>query len=138
MEEDKKPEENKEPEVVEPKVEEKQAEVVNNGNESNGMAIASLILGIISILFNFIGYSWIGLILGIVGIILGVNAKKKNPSSMASAGLVLSIIGTALCAVIFYCLRCMCWHNWIRSFFSLIVKNILRVNRILSCLPDFL
>ena len=32
MEEDKKPEVNKEPEVVEPKVEEKQAEVVNNGN----------------------------------------------------------------------------------------------------------
>lgn len=107
MEEDKKPEENKEPEVVEPKVEEKQAKVVNNGNESNGMAIASLILGIISILFNFIGYSWIGLILGIVGIILGVNAKKKNPSSMASAGLVLSIIGTALCAVVFIaCVAC--------------------------------
>ena len=107
MEEDKKPEENKEPEVMEQKVEEKQAEVVNNGNESNGMAVASLILGIISVLINFIGYSWVGLILGIIGIILGVNAKKKNPSSMASAGLVLSIIGTVLCLVVFIaCVAC--------------------------------
>lgn len=107
MEEDKKPEENKEPEVMEQKVEEKQAEVVNNGNESNGMAVASLILGIISVLINFIGYSWVGLILGIIGIILGVNAKKKNPSSMASAGLVLSIIGTVLCSVVFIaCVAC--------------------------------
>ena len=46
MEEDKKPEV-VEPKVEEPKVEEKQAEVVNNENDTNGMAIASLILGII-------------------------------------------------------------------------------------------
>lgn len=100
-------EEDKKPEVVEQKVEEKQAEIVNNGNETNGMGVASLVLGIISIVLNFFGYSWIGLILGIVGIVLGVNAKKKNPSGIASAGLVVSIIGTVLCALIFVaCVAC--------------------------------
>ena len=69
--------------------------------KSNGFAIASLVLGIVSIVFTFIGLSWLGLILGIVGIILAVNAKKKNPSGMATAGLVLSIIGTVLCALMF-------------------------------------
>lgn len=106
MEEDKKPEV-VEPKVEEPKVEEKQAEVVNNENDTNGMAIASLILGIISIVLNCFGYSWVGLILGIVGIVLGVNAKKKNPSGVATAGLVVSIIGTVLCALIFVaCVAC--------------------------------
>ena len=70
--------------------------------KSNGFAIASLVLGIVSVVFSFIGLSVpFGLVLGIVGIILGVNAKKKNPSGMATAGLVLSIIGTILCALIF-------------------------------------
>lgn len=68
--------------------------------KSNGLAIASLVLGIVAILFNFIGLGIIGLILGIVGIVLGVMAKKKNPTGMATAGLVLSIIGTVLCALI--------------------------------------
>lgn len=62
--------------------------------KSNGLAIASLVLGIVAIVFNFIGLGIVGLILGIVGIVLGVLAKKKNPSGMATAGLVLSIIGT--------------------------------------------
>ena len=75
--------------------------------KSNGLAIVALVLGIVSIVFSFIGLSWLGLIIGIVGIILGVMAKKKNPSGMATAGLVLSIIGTVLCALIFIaCAAC--------------------------------
>ena len=76
--------------------------------KSNGLAIASLVLGIVAIVFSFIGLSIpFGLIIGIVGIILGVMAKKKNPSGMATAGLVLSIIGTILCAIIFIaCAAC--------------------------------
>ena len=100
-------EEDKKPEVVEQEVEEKQAEVVNDGKDFNGMAIASLVLGIISIVLNFVGYSWVGLIMGIVGIVLGVSAKKNNPSGIASAGLIVSIIGTILCAFIFIaCVAC--------------------------------
>ena len=77
-------------------------------NKSNGLAIASLVLGIVSIVFSFIGLSIpLGLIVGIVGIILGVMARKKNPCGMATAGLVLSIIGTILCALMFIaCAAC--------------------------------
>ena len=76
--------------------------------KSNGLAVASLVLGIVAIVFSFIGLSIpFGLIIGIVGIVLGVMAKKKNPSGMATAGLVLSIIGTILCAIIFIaCAAC--------------------------------
>lgn len=76
--------------------------------KSNGLAVASLVLGIVAIVFSFIGLSIpFGLIIGIVGIVLGVMAKKKNPSGMATAGLVLSIIGTILCAIIFIaCASC--------------------------------
>lgn len=76
--------------------------------KSNGLAIASLVLGIVSIVFSFIGLSIpLGLIVGIVGIILGVMARKKNPCGMATAGLVLSIIGTILCALMFIaCAAC--------------------------------
>lgn len=76
--------------------------------KSNGLAIASLVLGLVAIVFSFIGLSIpFGLIIGIVGIILGVMAKKKNPCGMATAGLVLSIIGTVLCAIVFIaCMAC--------------------------------
>lgn len=76
--------------------------------KSNGLAIASIVLGIVAIVFSFIGLSIpFGLIIGIVGIILGVMAKKKNPCGMATAGLVLSIIGTVLCAIVFIaCMAC--------------------------------
>lgn len=60
------------------------------------MAVASLVLGIISVVFPFIGLGIIGLLTGIVGLILAIVAKKKNPSGMATAGLVLSIIGISI------------------------------------------
>ena len=75
--------------------------------KSNGLAVVSLVLGIVAIVFSFIGLGWLGLIIGIVGIVLGVMAKKKNPTGMAKAGLICSIIGTVLCALIFIaCIAC--------------------------------
>lgn len=75
--------------------------------KSNGYAIASLVLGIVSIVFSFF-LQWLGLIIGIVGIVLAVVAKKKNPTGMATAGLVLSIIGTVFCALFFIaCVACL-------------------------------
>ncbi len=63
------------------------------------MAIAALVLGIVSLVFSFVpGFWWLSMVIGIVGIILGALAKK-NPSAnqgMATAGLVMSIIGVAL------------------------------------------
>lgn len=73
--------------------------------QSNGMATASLVLGIVSIVLCWI---WVvGIIAGILAIILGVVAKKKikaNPNmggkGAATGGLVTGIIGTAIALII--------------------------------------
>lgn len=73
--------------------------------KSNGFATASLILGIISVLSSFslyiIIFHLVGIVVGIVGIVLGIMARKKKTSGMATAGFVLSIIGTSLCGLEF-------------------------------------
>lgn len=68
------------------------------------MGIASLVLGIVSILIGLFGSGiwWLGCILALVGIILGAQGRK-NPETkgIATGGLVCSIIGLILC-IIFY------------------------------------
>ena len=45
--------------------------------KSNGKAIGSLVLGIISLVFIFTGYGTLmGIVAGVVGLILGINARK--------------------------------------------------------------
>ena len=46
-------------------------------NKNNTLSIASLVLGIVGIVFDFI-YTIAGLIIGIVGIVMAVQAKKKG------------------------------------------------------------
>lgn len=73
------------------------------------MGVAALVLGIISVVIAVIFpvFGWIGIIIGIVGIILGALAKKNGQSGMATAGLVLSIIGTALALILYLaCAAC--------------------------------
>lgn len=62
------------------------------------MAIASLVLGICSLVLPFIGLGWISVLTGIVGIILGALGRKKDEEkkSMATAGLVMSCIAVGL------------------------------------------
>ena len=49
--------------------------------QTNGMAVASLVLGIVSAVCIFFGYfAFIGIITGIIGLILGIMAKKKSSS----------------------------------------------------------
>lgn len=76
--------------------------------QSNGKAIASLILGIVSLVCIFFGYgALLGIILAVIGLVLGIGAKKTAPSGMATAGIVLSIIGLAACAISFLaCVAC--------------------------------
>lgn len=76
--------------------------------QSNGKAIASLVLGIVSLVCIFLGYgALLGIILAIIGLIIGTQAKKENPSGMATAGVVLSIIGLVACALSFVaCVAC--------------------------------
>ena len=77
-------------------------------NQTNGKAIASLVLGIISCVCVFLGYgALLGIILGIVGLVLGINARKEGPSGMATAGIVLCIIAVSVCAMVFIsCVAC--------------------------------
>ena len=70
-------------------------------NKSDGKATASLVLGIVSLVFIFFGtFAFIGMILAIIGLVLGISAKKENPEDgKAKAGIVLCIIGLALCTL---------------------------------------
>ncbi len=81
----------------------------NTGNpQNNGKAIASLVLGILAACCVFFGYgALLGIVLGIIGLVLGISAKKESPSGMATAGMVLSIIAIAICAIGFIaCVAC--------------------------------
>ena len=74
-----------------------------------GAATASLVLGIISIVFWFFGYgAIIGLILGIIGLILNSNAKKAGfVGGIQTGGFVCSLIGVIGSALVFVaCIAC--------------------------------
>ncbi len=71
-----------------------------------GLAIASLILGIVACVIAWWGLvsGIIGIICAIVGLILAINAQKSykalgQKSGIATAGLILSIIGLVLSIV---------------------------------------
>lgn len=80
--------------------------VQTTSEEKNPMAIAGLVLGIVSIVFSFL-YVWIGLATGIVGIVLSVKGRKLiAKKGLATAGLVLSIIGVSLSGIFVACALC--------------------------------
>lgn len=61
------------------------------------MAVTSLVLGICSLVFPFIGLGWLSCAVGIVGTILGALGRKNlEKKGMATAGMVMSIISVAL------------------------------------------
>lgn len=61
--------------------------------KSNGLAIASLVLGIVALLLSWIPFvGFLGFILGIVGVVLGVIGLAKSHR-------ILSAVGTALSAL---------------------------------------
>lgn len=66
-------------------------------DNSKGLAIASLVLGIVSF------FPCCGSVCSIVGIVLGVLSRKKKPTDngMATAGIVLSIVALAIWAIYF-------------------------------------
>lgn len=79
-----------------------------------GFSVAALVLGIIGAVFGWFGVLGIvALACSIVGIVLAVIGRKKSlialgkPSGMATAGLVLSIIGASLAAIgVIACFAC--------------------------------
>ncbi len=73
------------------------------------MAVASMVLGIVALVFLFIpGVNLLGIIVAIVGLVLGVIARKSPENrGMATAGMVCSIISLAICTAAWIaCLMC--------------------------------
>ena len=69
------------------------------------MGVASLVLGIVSVVLGFFG-GWLSIVCGVIGIVLGALGKKKA-AKCAVGGLVLSIIGTVLGTITFLaCVAC--------------------------------
>ena len=63
---------------------------------NSAMAIASLPLGIISIIFSVFWY--ISIPTGIIAIIFGAKTTRKFGSKMGKSGLTTGIVGISLCA----------------------------------------
>ena len=63
------------------------------------MGVASLVLGLASLIVGLFIHGWIGLAAGIVGIILGAMGRKKGEGSIATAGMVISIIAVVLIVI---------------------------------------
>ena len=80
---------------------------MENQNKTNGMAVASLILGIVSVVLSWV--TFVGLASGIVGLVLAIMGRKKcapGQTGMATAGLVLSIIGIVISGIWTTCTIC--------------------------------
>ena len=66
------------------------------------MGVVSLVFGILAVILCWIPViNWVGIVLGIIGIIMGAvgkssASKQGKPTGVATAGLVLSIIATAI------------------------------------------
>ena len=71
-----------------------------------GKALAALILGIAAIVFSYVPF--IGIAAGIVGIFMALGSKKVGfTGGMLTAGMICSIIGTALGAILTVsCIAC--------------------------------
>lgn len=78
-------------------------------SNTKGKSIAALILGIASIALPWFGFtSILAIVAGVVGLVLSVQARKPmdENASMATAGLVLSIIGVVLSGIMLVCTIC--------------------------------
>lgn len=97
--------ENKHEDVIETVKVEEQKEVMQEQtenvqeNDKKGLSIASMILGIISIVFFF--KSFISVATGVLAIVFGLKGKKMDGKGMAKAGFITGIIGLSIQAIFF-------------------------------------
>lgn len=62
--------------------------------KANGLSIAGLVVGIVSICLFCM--SWLGSLIGVVGLVLAIVGQVKNKSKLGIAAIVVSAIGVAL------------------------------------------
>ncbi len=82
----------------------------NNGNSNaTNKGMTSLVLGIISLFCIFLGQaSFIGSILAIVGLIMGVDARNNGDRTYAKTGIILNTIGLAATLLVtIACIACL-------------------------------
>ena len=95
------------------------------------MGVASLVLGIISIVigvFSAGSLGWLGAIIGIIGIVFAIQGKKiTDQTGMAQAGFICSIIRTILCLLTYIvCVACVCGWRCLRNRMKEYTKNDIR------------
>ena len=73
-----------------------------NDKKYSSMSVASLVLGIISIVLCFFWY--ISIPAGILAIIFGVKTTRKLGSKLGKAGLITGIVGISLFTFIYFSL----------------------------------
>ena len=76
----------------------------SGADNGHGLAVGSLVCGIIAVVCWFFGYgSFLSIVLGIVGLVLAGNAKKAgNDEGMRTAGFVLSLLGLIGGFIVFF------------------------------------
>ncbi len=71
---------------------------MNQPQESKGLSIASLVVGILSLLTSCCGC--FGIVVSIVAIVLGIIGRPKGGKGMATGGIICGAIGLLLCIVL--------------------------------------
>ena len=66
--------------------------------DDNSKGITGVVLGILSI-FNL---SFIGVLMGIVGLVFSIKQHKTNKNSWSKAGIILNIIGIVIGIILIY------------------------------------
>ena len=71
-------------------------------------AIVALCCGVFSLITLFTGWgTLLGVAAAIVGLVMGVKARKENPCTMATVGVILCTCGLVICALVFLaCVAC--------------------------------
>ena len=81
----------------------------NGNSNATNKGMTSLVLGIISLFCIFLGQaSFIGSILAIVGLIMGVDARNNGDRTYAKTGIILNTIGLAATLLVtIACIACL-------------------------------
>ncbi len=73
-----------------------QTEYQSQGNNQSGMSVASLVMGILSLVACCCG--WVGIVLGVLGIVFALMSRndRQPMNGQAKAGLIMSCVGIGL------------------------------------------